>query len=327
MFRLLLLLLTIPVCSIAQERPSALSKRLIANCKSDREKVTVLFRWVADSISYRIKGIKPNSSSVHTEKKKPITAIHFTDSMDKSPLKSLNERVAEDVLRNRLAVCDGYTKLFKTLCDYAAIRCEIIVGYARTDDNKPNAKFGVNHNWNAVWFDNSWHLMDVTWASGYVTWSGDKFVNSFDSKYFMASPEEFIKDHFPDDPRWTLLPDNYVPGEFAYSPFRQKAFAKYPISSIWPSVGIIDAVGGDTIRLRVTSKFEKGRVISPDMVTDTMWRKNLPATVFLKAARTKLINANSQQFEYDYTVNNPSVKWLFLVYNNDLLVRYKLNIK
>jgi hypothetical protein len=317
----------LPVYIKAQESPATLSKRLTANCLSDKEKVSVLFRWVADSISYRIRGAKVRTSSVSIKKEKSNTVVKLSDSINKSPIKPLNERVSEDVLRNRLAVCDGYTRLFKTLCDYAGIRCEIISGYGRTDDNKPNARFGVNHNWNAVWLDSSWHLADVTWASGYVTESGDRFINSFDSTYFLTPPEDFIKDHFPDDPRWTLLPDNYVPGEFAYSPFKQKAYTKYPISAFWPKKGIIDASCGDTIRLSIISKYEKGRVISPDLIADTSWRKYLPASVFLKPARSKIINSSSQLIEFDYSVTNPSIKWLFLVYNDDLLVRYKINIK
>ena len=41
-------------------------------------------------------------------------------------LKPLVEHVAEIVLRRRTAVCDGYTKLFKALCDHAGVQNEII---------------------------------------------------------------------------------------------------------------------------------------------------------------------------------------------------------
>ncbi|MBK6936056.1 MAG: hypothetical protein IPH18_03610 [Chitinophagaceae bacterium] len=276
----IILFLFLPAALLAQESPAELSKKLVANCKTDKEKVRVLFRWVTDNISYRTRHKKPAGNSTLRSSKPVLDEIKPADINDIAPLKPLNERVAEDVLRSRLAVCDGYTRLFKTLCDYAGLRCEIILGYARTDNNKPNVRFGVNHYWNAVWFDSSWHLMDVTWASGYITRTGDEFVSEYDSRYFMATPEQCIKDHFPDDPRWSLLQDNYVPDEFRHSPYKQKSFAKYSITSLWPVKGIIEASTGDTVRLHLIRLDEGDRRIAPDLLADTTLYSHTSAAVF-----------------------------------------------
>ena len=91
-----------------------------------------------------------------------------TEVEDNTPLKPLSERVAETVLQRKVAVCDGYARLFTTLCDYAGIRSAIIVGYARAGTNKPAKRFGINHYWNAVMIDGNWYLLDATWASGYL---------------------------------------------------------------------------------------------------------------------------------------------------------------
>lgn len=317
----------VPAWLQAQEIPSELSKKLVEKCKTDKEKVSVLFRWVTDNISYRT---KPKGKTIFSGKHpgKPVSnSQNVSVFADDEPLKPLNERVAEDVLRSRLAVCDGYTRLFKTLCDYANIRCEIIWGYARTDNNKPKSKFGVNHYWNAVWIDSAWHLMDATWASGYITRAGGEFVREFDSRYFLTTPEQFIKDHYPDDPRWLLLPVDYVPDEYSYSPYKQKSFSKYTITSLFPERGIIEVNKGDTVSLKLESKLVSGRTISPDLNADTTLYTQAKSSVFLRPAETGGIKEGRQVSRYIYIATNTDTKWLYLIYNDDLLLRYKLNIR
>src|SRR6185436_9156125 len=119
-----------------------------------------------------------------------FTPVVFDEDND-GPLKPLNERVAIEVMKKRTALCDGYARLFKTLCDHAGIPAAIIQGYAKGGGR--NLRFGVNHYWNAVFFDNEWHLLDATWASGYMNWRGDEFTKDYEPAYFLAAPENFIK--------------------------------------------------------------------------------------------------------------------------------------
>ena len=117
--------------------------------------------------------------------------------------KSAHEMTAEKVLRRRIAVCDGYAKLFKTLCEYSGIQSEVITGYAKNNTER-SLRFRTNHTWNAVRIDSVWHLLDVTWASGYVNY-GEQFVQRTDESYFLPSPKVFFNDHYPEDLRWSLL--------------------------------------------------------------------------------------------------------------------------
>ena len=86
---------------------------------------------------------------------------------------------------------------FKTLCDYAGIQCVLITGYARSELNHVGTKFYSNHYWNAIFIDSAWHLVDVTWASGYFISHTSQFIKYFDSTYFCMSPNLFIKRSFP----------------------------------------------------------------------------------------------------------------------------------
>lgn len=173
---------------------SSLAHQLTAPYNRDIDKVRSIVSWIADNISYNV---RPHY----------IPSSAFDDANDTGALKPLDERIADGVLQKRIAFCDGYARLFKTLCDYAGITSELITGFAKTSTNtkKANPVFRSNHRWNAVMIDSTWKLLDVTWASGYITNSND-YVRHFDDHYFLSPPEDFIRDHYPEDTKWTLLP-------------------------------------------------------------------------------------------------------------------------
>lgn len=61
-------------------------------------------------------------------------------------------------LINGKAMCEGYAKLIKVLCDKAGIPCVLINGKGVTNSGT------ANHMWNAVQMENGkWYGMDLTW--------------------------------------------------------------------------------------------------------------------------------------------------------------------
>jgi hypothetical protein len=304
-----------------QEDPGALARELTLSCKTEKEKVTKIFRWITNNISYK-------TTTIRRAVIGPASLKNFRSEVDDdSPLKPLNERVSETVLLRRTAICDGYARLFTTLCDFAGICSEVIVGYAKGGANKPVQKFGVNHYWNAVMIDGNWYLLDPTWASGYMSAQGDEFIREYDNDYFLSPPDKFIRDHYPDDARWTLLPDSKVPEEFRFSPFKQKSFTKYHITSFYPAKGVIEAFVGDTIRLQLeTAMTEKGRDICPDLLIDSAIFSHSSSWVFLRPELADPTAWQSKHY-YNYTIASPDIQWLYLLYNNDLVLRYKINVR
>ena len=57
-----------------------------------------------------------------------------------------------------------YARLFKALCGYGGLRCEIVDGYAKTKLHEEKLPPEANHSWNAVYADGQWRLLDATWA-------------------------------------------------------------------------------------------------------------------------------------------------------------------
>lgn len=320
----IILIIAAMVCyqsATAQGVVENLAKELTHSCQTDREKVTRIFRWITDNISYKTRACRIPVIGATSRR---FANGDFDD--DTTALKPLNERVAENVISSRFAVCDGYARLFTSLCDYAGIKSEIIIGYASNGSGKPGSKFGVNHFWNAVFFESEWHLLDAAWASGYVIPGKEEFVRDYDDKYFLCPPGVFIKDHFPENPNWTLVNNSVVPGEFRHSPFRQRSFLKYNITSFLPAKGVIEAELGDVIKLGlVTSDITRDKMISPDSCDDTLFCSPSQSSIFL--APVEKDPGPGGEYNYIFKVENPGIEWVYLLYNNDLVLRYKINIK
>lgn len=297
------------VRSYETSAPALLIKEITAPYQNNRQKVTSIFRWITDNISYNVRAAGKN---------KNIPAIFEEPDDDTGTvLKPLNLRVAETVLRRRKAVCDGYARLFKTLCDYAGIPSDVITGYARTGWDRRRSNFGSNHTWNAVYIDSSWYLLDATWASGHTNMRGDEYIRLYDARYFLTPPGQFILDHYPEDIRWTLLKEAPSLTEFSYSPFRYKGFIKTGVHSFYPAKGIIEAAIGDSIRFEVNSSVMQGllEVVSGDQPEDSIGNDNDPVII------------GGRRKAFTYKVTPETGEWLYVICNGYVVLRYKMIIR
>ena len=300
------------VSHIPTAEPNSLARSLTSTYTKDIEKVRAIFSWITQNISYQV-------GAYRRGRNEPIVLID-NEVDDTTALQPLDLRVASIVLDRKLAVCDGYARLFKTLCDYAGIQSEIIQGYA--NGNSANApKFRSNHKWNAVMIDSSWHLIDATWASGYVTFWGNQFIQHLNEQYFLADPNTFIKDHYPEDLRWTLLQNPPVLREFNKAPYQHMAFYKHKITSYKPATGVIEVALGDSITIEletdeIAKKFLVSDVITSDSVTI--------ATMDSLSIKPQKIG---NKVKYTYNASSPAAQWLQVVYDDEVILKYKLNIK
>ena len=78
---------------------------------------------------------------------------------------------------NKLAVCEGYSKLFQYLCYCVGINSTQVVGKATT---------GGDHMWNAVKVDNVWYQTDATWSR----YNNTDLINYM---YFHLNADEMYK--------------------------------------------------------------------------------------------------------------------------------------
>ena len=235
--------------------PDSLSRMLTNGYTTDRDKVASIFRWITENITYNVRPFY--NAGLYSDR-------HKYDDGDTGALKPLSERVAIEVLKKRIALCDGYARLFKTLCDYAGIKSEVILGYADGGMSHRRLKFTSNHRWNAVYLDSSWYLLDVTWASGFVAYGTNDFIQNYNNQYFLTPAKDFIRDHYPEELQWALLPKLPDMREYKYSPFQHNAFIKYKIDAFSPQSGIIEALPGDTIQIELESSYPEKKLFLVD---------------------------------------------------------------
>lgn len=284
-----------------------LSQSLTKKHTKELEKVRAIFEWITDNISYRTRIIPDKTGR--------LSMTWLDDEDTSSVLEPLNERIARQTLKRREAVCDGYARLFKTLCDHAGINSEIITGYARTNVGRIGEKFRANHTWNAVMIDSTWHLLDVTWASGFVSYSGSTFIKFYDGYYFLTPPKDFVRDHYPEDLRWTLMDNPPTLKEFYHTPFKYMGFIKTRINFYQPSKGIIYANPGDWIQFELeTTDKERTLIVSDSSLSETS----------LSSIANCGYSTSAQKIRYDYQVPENPGSWIYVYYNGEIALRYKL---
>jgi len=108
---------------------------------------------------------------------------------------------AKGALLDGCAVCEGYAKAFKLLCDAVKIPCIVLLGTALN-----NAHEKENHVWNIIKQGTNKFHVDVTWNSS-------TYKDGY-SLYYNVSDDFISKDHFWDR---SLLPPCTEKGELEKS--------------------------------------------------------------------------------------------------------------
>lgn len=86
------------------------------------------------------------------------------------------------VLYDTSAVCEGFAKTFKILCDRENIPCLSILG-------NYNPEIATAHMWNYVYLDDKWYACDVTFDE-----------STGNMSYFMRGSDTFNLNHTPESP-------------------------------------------------------------------------------------------------------------------------------
>ncbi len=199
----------------ATQSASSLAAYLAAGANADRDKARLIFRWIAGNIAY--------------------------DTYSAENPETRRKQASDAVLRDRLAVCEGYANLFDALAQAMGLESVLIGGYSKGGNYTPGQPFEkADHAWNAVKIDGAWRLLDATWGAGSFDEQGN-FVRLFQEHFFLTPPTQFIYDHFPEDPQWQLIEKPLSLEEFAALPFVKPAFFRYQLAVQSHRQGVIDA--------------------------------------------------------------------------------------
>ncbi|MHA7055693.1 transglutaminase domain-containing protein [Aquimarina sp. M1] len=226
--------------AIVQEYPKKFktSKKLANQIEKDFEseidKTKALFSWITKNISYDYKEsgkyYTDYANSYKSVQHNPFPSFRSTNYMDYEKTKSgskqhlktekkYREKIAKRVISNGTAVCEGYTQLFKDVCDHLGITCFYVLGKAKNQISHIGKSYRVDHAWNIVEIDFKKYLIDATWGStGYYDIKTKQFVDKPNYFYFGTPPEIFIKEHYPDFYENSLLENQISKEAFSNTP-------------------------------------------------------------------------------------------------------------
>jgi transglutaminase/protease-like cytokinesis protein 3 len=186
-----------------------LANQINKDFKKPEEKARAIYAWIAMNVAYDTKGMTSTKS---------VSYSYRTQEEKLQKEKKMEEDLANQTLKKKKAVCQGYSTLFKILCEKVGLESEIISGTSKTTfQDIGKAPGRMDHAWNAIKIGGKWKLVDATWGAGYLDQSTGKFKKKYSGFYFFTDPDKFALKHYPKDSKWLFTKKT------------AKDFASYPL--------------------------------------------------------------------------------------------------
>lgn len=122
-----------------------------------------------------------------------------------------------NVLKQRLAICDGYSKLYTAVGKEMGLDVKTIVGHSKGYGYRDVADFEkCGHSWNAVKIGGKWRLIEATWGAGAL--KNGLFRKKFRDYYFCTPASAYILKHYPDKQEEQFLDPTVSQAQFKLWP-------------------------------------------------------------------------------------------------------------
>ncbi|WP_378180805.1 transglutaminase-like domain-containing protein [Aquimarina sp. SS2-1] len=232
-----------------------LAEQIAKDFDSELDKAVALFSWITKNISYDYKEsgkyYADYANSYKSVQHNPFPSFRSTNYMDYDKTKSgskkhlktekkYREKIAKRVISNGTAVCEGYTQLFKDVCDHLSITCFYVLGKAKNQINHIGKDYRIDHAWNIIEIEFKKYLIDVTWGStGYYDIKTKQFIEQPNYFYFGTAPEVFINEHYPDFYENSLLEEKISKETFSNTPLFFNHEKSKNFSLVSPLEGIL----------------------------------------------------------------------------------------
>ncbi len=234
-----------------------LAQVLTVPFETDQEKFRSIFRWVAENISY-------DCDAYHYTEKFNKN-IRFYNVLRKTVSDSFVENIynknvkveAPDVLKRRSAICSGYANLLEELGDAAGVPVEKVRGYVKSSPDEISSSMKViAHAWNVVKLEGKWYPVDVTWASGYTEDNCNSYVKDFSESYFIQSPDQFLRNHFPRKKEWQLVSKPISLKQFCEMPNVLEGYFKNDLECSPEQSGLLNVEVNEPVKISFKSEKE-----------------------------------------------------------------------
>jgi hypothetical protein len=274
-------------------------------------KLRAIFIWIADNIEYDYKLL----NSGRTEWNR-FECSGSRESCAEARI-DWNNKHLEHVLNKKKTVCNGYTKLFKRMCNMVGIQNEMVDGYVKKTPFQIGLVLNVSHTWNVVNLGGVNYYFDVTWAAGSCKVDEESgkltdFVKRYQDFYWQTPKHKFMRNHFPKDEKW-IAETGYTKEQFFNAPYFYPNDLTKNIESNAPDSGVIKTRTGDTIHFQF--KFKKP---VKNIQVNTNNYKNVEISLINQSEWVNNI------YQFDYVVKENSLYYIEILFDSKESIRYKV---
>lgn len=158
-------------------------------------------------------------------------------------------------LEKRAATSEGYSYLYKTMCDLAGIQCYVVPGYLKLF----TVDIGVNplknkHYWNVLVINNQFMYVDVCLGAGTTDYNFRNFVKDFSDVWFLPSKQLFLASHFSQDK------SNPIPKSWGIS---KPEFISSPI--VYKQAILLQLYPAPTVKGKIKTQVGKTKLLALEM--------------------------------------------------------------
>ena len=303
-----------------------LVNQLTQNYKTDTEKYRAIFVWITDNIAYDYK--------TYNKKRKTIEIKCKGKEDCEKKFSKIDNEIIDRVLSKKMAVCDGYSRLFKRMCNIANLNSAIIEGYIKNSPNQIGNMGILDHAWNSIKIDNEYYNIDLTWASGYCTKNKkgklDAFVKNFNNYYWLTNNKDFFRNHYPKDKNW--MNDSGISREYYKKQPYIEAYQMQYLRFLKPESGIINVKKGETIKFEFNydKLVDKIQINTNLYKNPNIWRIVNEKRELNKKALEKQKYIDYQRVKNNYTFNitidNENLNYIEILFDYNLVAKFKITV-
>ena len=307
-----------------------LSYDLTKNYTNDIDKARSIFIWITNNIvyDYKILNKKKQKRDIFKCKKKDNCEVHYA---------AWEDQYLKKVITKGKGICDGYSRLFKKLCDHAGIQGSIVTGYIKNQPSQIGRMGILDHAWNVILIDGKYYYIDATWAAGSCIKNKKGKYYAFNHKleeyYWLTPVEKLSRDHFPSDSLWI----KHTTYKKAKEQFRQNIYIKTSempgLDVLAPDSGIIKIHKGDTIQFRFTYKEKPINHVQVNTniasnPTPWIWEKNYRKLdlKILEDQEYIAYTTEGDTYTFNYIADHKNLSYIDILIDYNIVMRFKITI-
>ncbi len=138
------------------DKVTELTKEVTKGLNTDSEKVYAICKWVVNNVVYDQAGY---SKYLAARDAKYYGADYKPDDLAMNSVATF----PDEVIDKKVAVCEGFSRLTRAMCNAAGIPAVLVVGVL--PPKKEQCDMCNWHAWNMVYFDGEWHHIDTTFCN------------------------------------------------------------------------------------------------------------------------------------------------------------------